>query len=76
MMKRTNTHRVIAFLVALALYMTSGWALPVFSVADTDSSPSPTGTVSYDYDTLRITRDGVETYRMDLPEYGKYEIRA
>ena len=74
-------NRALPFLLAV-LMLASSLPLNVLSIgADTategtaNGTPSPDGYI-YDYDTLKITKDGKETYAMDLLTHEKITISA
>lgn len=74
-------NRVLPFLLAV-LMLASTLPLNVLSTGrgaategTANSTPSPDGYI-YDYDTLKITKDGKETYAMDLLSYEKITISA
>lgn len=74
-------NRALPFLLAV-LMLASSLPLNVLSIgADTATDgtangiPSPDGYI-YDYDTLKITKDGKETYAMDLLTHEKITISA
>ena len=74
-------NRVLPFFLAV-LMLASTLPLNVLSTGrgaategTANGTPSPDGYI-YDYDTLKITRDGKETYAMDLLSYEKITISA
>ena len=74
-------NRVLPFFLAV-LMLASTLPLNVLSIGagaategTANGTPSPDGYI-YDYDTLKITKDGKETYAMDLLSYEKITISA
>lgn len=74
-------NRVLPFFLAV-LMLASTFPLNVLSIGagaategTANGTPSPDGYI-YDYDTLKITKDGKETYAMDLLSYEKITISA
>lgn len=74
-------NRVLPFFLAV-LMLASTLPLNVLSTGagaategTANGTPSPDGYI-YDYDTLKITKDGKETYAMDLLSYEKITISA
>lgn len=78
-MKHQTHNRILSFFLALVMLCTSA-PFPVNSVENGEESiteqPSGSSQLVYDYDTLKITQDGKETYTLDLLAHEKIEIQA
>lgn len=72
--------RAVSFVLALLLFA-SNVPFDVFSVGNTEQGTSesvktPSGELTYDYDTLKITRDGKDITNLSLYGFEKIEIAA
>ena len=72
--------RAVSFVLALLLFA-SNVPFDVFSVGNTEQGTSesvktPSGELTYDYDTLKITRDGKDITNLSLYDFEKIEIAA
>lgn len=72
--------RAVSFVLALLLFVSNA-PIGVFSVGtdeqgSSESIVTPSGEQNYDYDTLKITRDGENITNLSLYEFEKIEISA